>query len=167
MNQLGFTLIELLVVFSLGAFLAGIGVVSFAAYSRSQSVSQATTQTKLLVQEARFNALSSIIPAKTPDGTSISCGSGEFLGYKIQVQKDQRQVRSYLLCANQPSAYFIKQVQFPANIDFGNATSCDEIQFDVISAQTTQANCNIIIEGYGAQKNLYIDTSGNITVTSL
>ncbi len=165
-SKKGFTLIELLVVFSLTAFIAGIGIVAFAAYGRSQSLTQAVSQTKLLIQESRFNALSSVLPQKTPDGDVIDCGSSGLGGYKVQINIAQNNAQSYLFCGNQ-TTFLIKQVNLPSNITMGSDTTCDQIQFDTVSAQAVGGNCSILIEGYGARKSLSVDLVGNITVTDI
>lgn len=161
----GFTLLELLVVFTLGIFISGVGIVAFAAYGRSQILTNAATQTKLFIQEVRFTALSSVIPPKASDGSTIDCGSSGLLGYKVQIVSAQKQVRSYLLCGNQTS-YLVKQVKFPSNISIDSTTTCDQIQFDALSAQAAGANCNVIIQGYGAKKNIFVDAGGNVKITN-
>src|SRR5687768_1837178 len=59
-SRSGFTLIELLVVFTLMALITGAGFASLVAYSRAQTLSQATADLKQTVEQTRFNALSNV-----------------------------------------------------------------------------------------------------------
>lgn len=162
----GFTILELLIVFTLGIFIAGFGLVAFSAYGRSQSLTNAAAQTKLLIQEARFSAQSSVRPVKTPDGSTIDCGTSELVGYRVQLLTVKNKIESYLVCGNQTS-FLMKELKFPTNISFDSATTCSQILFDAISTQATGANCNIVIQGYGSKRQLSVDGVGGIKITSL
>ena len=163
----GFTIIELLVVFSLMAFITSLGIVSFVSYSRAQSITQSVNQAKLIIQEAKFNALSSVKPSKTPDGTIIDCSVGTLTGYQVAVVLATGELKLFLLCSSSAQPIFLKTVKLADNITFESIlTTCTIINFDSLTSQASGSPlpCDLVIKGYNMQKKLTIDLGGNITV---
>ncbi len=161
-NSRGFTLIELLVVFSIIAVLSGIGIVSFVTYSHSQQVNQTGNNIKLLVSQARFNALSAVKTNQDLNGNTISCGSDSLGGYTINMLGNS-QMELNQLCENvSPSR--IRLLVLPNNLTFSAATTCTQVHFSPLSSTVGGAPCNIVVIGYGQTKTITIDSGGNISV---
>ena len=158
----GFTLIELLVVFSIIAVLSGIGVASFVSYSHSQQVNQTANNIKLLISQARFNALSSVKTNQDLSGNTVTCGADALGGYTINILGNS-QVELNQLCDNvNPSR--IKLLVLPNNLTISGSTTCNQIHFSPLSASAQGAPCNIALTGYGITKTISVDTGGNISV---
>jgi len=158
----GLTLIELLVVFSLIAVLSGIGIVSFVTYSHSQQVNQTANNIKLLINQARFNALSAVKTNQDLSGNTISCGASSLGGYTINLLGNS-QIELNQLCENvNPSR--IKLMVLPSNLTFAGTTTCTQLHFSPLSSVTDGAPCNIILTGYSQTKTITIDSGGNISI---
>jgi prepilin-type N-terminal cleavage/methylation domain-containing protein len=157
----GFTLIELLVVFSLITILSGIGVVSFASYSQAQQVSQATSDVRGLINEARFDALSSVTTNKSTDGNIVTCGNNSLIGYSVEVSTGE--ISLFQKCENVESVA-IKNIFLARNIKFDNSTTCTIVSFASLSAQADGVPCNIVVTGYGHVSTISIDEGGNFSV---
>ncbi len=158
----GFTLIELLVVFSIIAVLSGVGIVSFVSYSHSQQVNQTANNIKLLISQARFNALSAVKTNQDLSGNTISCGSESLGGYTINILGNS-QIELNQLCASvNPSR--IKLLVLPNNLTFSGATTCSQIHFSPLSSTANGAPCNIVLTGYNQTKTIAVDSGGNISV---
>lgn len=158
--QEGFTLIELLVVFSLITILSGVGVVSFASYSQAQQVSQATSDVRGLINEARFNALSSVTTNKDTNGNIVTCANS-LVGYSVEISTGEM---SLLQKCQDVESVAIKNVFLPKNIVFDNSTTCSSISFASLSAQASGVPCEIVITGYGHVNTISIDDGGNFSV---
>jgi prepilin-type N-terminal cleavage/methylation domain-containing protein len=158
----GFTLIELLVVFSLIATLSGIGFASFASYSHSQQVNQTANDIKLLVNEARANALSAV---KASEGFNCNDIGQTLVGYSVNVIGSNK-LGLNQICDNKNNE--IKVITLPKNINFvssaAGVTDCTTIQFDSLSSTSTGTPCSLTIEGFSLQKVLSIDTIGNVSI---
>ena len=158
----GFTLIELLVVFSIIAVLSGVGIVSFVSHSHSQQVNQTANNIKLLISQARFNALSAVKTNQDLSGNTISCGSESLGGYTINILGNS-QIELNQLCASvNPSR--IKLLVLPNNLTFSGATTCSQIHFSPLSSTANGAPCNIVLTGYNQTKTIAVDSGGNISV---
>ena len=158
----GFTLIEILVVFSIVAVLSGIGIASFASYSRTQQLNQTANNIKLLVNEARFNALSAVKTNKDQNGSAVTCGNESFEGYSITVIGND-QVRLSLQCDNIGSLT-TKNLTMPKGYAIGNGTTCVEIHFDSLSSTGSGIPCQIVLNGYNLEKTISVDAAGNTSV---
>lgn len=161
-SQSGFTLIEILVVFSIVAILAGIGMASFASYSRSQRLIQSANNIKLLVSEARFNSLSSVKTNKDQNGNTVTCGSESLVGYSLDIL-GSNQIELDLQCVNL-SPMLVKLLTMPSGYTFGNSTSCTQIHFDSLTATGGGLPCKIELTGFGQTKTLTIDAAGNTAI---
>ncbi len=166
-EEKGFTVIELLVVFSLTAVVSSLGIVSFVSYSRTQQLVQSANQTKLLIQEAKFSALSSVKPSNTPDGSASNCTSGvSLLGYRVTVNEGTGNLDLSLLCSN-GQATAIKTIELPNSLSFDQVlTTCTHISFDALTSQATGSPlpCDIVITGFSMEKTVSIDLGGNIAI---
>ena len=158
----GFTLIELLVVFSLIAVLSGIGLVSFVTYSRSQQLNQTANNIKLLINQARSNALSGVKTNQDINGSTVTCGAESLGGYTINVLGNS-QVELNQLCAN-TNASRIKLVILPSNISFSVSTTCTQIHFSALSSTANGVPCEIVVSGFGQIKTVSVDAGGNTSV---
>lgn len=161
-RQNGFTLIEILVVFSIIAVLSGIGVASFAAYSRSQQLAQSGNNIKLLVNQARFSALSVVKTNRDQSGNTVSCGNEVLLGYAISIIGNN-QIELSMECANTSSQPF-KALNLPRGYSFDNTTTCTQFRFDSLSATAGGVPCQIVIGGYGQSKTISLDNAGNAQI---
>lgn len=162
----GFTLIELLVVFSVATILMGIGFVSFVSYSRSQEINQVALNIKLLVQQAKFNSLSSVKTVTDQDGDIVNCGTDSLDGYRVTFSTGNRNVRMYQLCDNSVPQ-LVKTVSLPSGLSFGTVdleAACATIQFESLSARASGVPCGMKIQGFQAEKDMRIDLVGNVNV---
>lgn len=165
-NQKGFTLLEILVVFSIMAVLSGLGFTSFVSYSRSQQLTQAASNIKLLLNQARFNAISVVKTNKDIGGTTFSCGDNALLGYSVFVSG--REAGLYQECAGVASRA-IRQIILPPGHSFAQGTTCTQIHFDSLSATATGVPCIIIVRGFSQGSNpqlktISIDVAGNASI---
>lgn len=158
----GFTLIELLVVFSIIAVLSGLGIASFAAYSRSQQVNQTANNIKLLVSEARFNSLSAVKKITDDSGNEVTCGNETLNGYSITVIGNN-ELEFDLECTNvNPTR--VKLMDLPNGLTFSAATTCTTIGFATLSSTANGIPCNLVLVGNGYTKIILIDAVGNVTI---
>lgn len=153
----GFTLIEMLVVFSLITILSGLGIVSFANYSHAQEVNQAASKLRLMVGEARFNAVSSVKKITSSSGTSIYClDTDQQLGFYIDVGVSG--ISLYMNCRD-AGGKLIKTYKLPQNITY-NSKTCTQIYYDALSATAQGVPCNMVIKGYNITKTISVDSGG-------
>lgn len=158
-SEKGFTIIEILVVFSMLAILSGIGVVSLSSYSRSQQLNQAANNLKILVSEARFNALSAVKEKKDIDGADTNCAS--LIGYSVS-EMDVTHLKLSMLCSNK--TYVIRSFELPGKISFVNGMegSCQQqVGYDTLTSTVSGVPCVFAISGYGILKKVCIDSGGN------
>lgn len=161
----GFTLIELLVVFSIATILSGIGAVALSTYSQSQQLAQNANNIKLLVQEARFNAISSVNTTTDEDGDTLSCGVRRLNGYMAKVDINLNKIQLFMVCENVlPFQLQVKEYELQDPLAFSSSTTCNEIHFDSLTSLASGVPCDIIIEGFGTERAVMIDAGGNIFV---
>lgn len=166
-KQTGFTLIEILVVFTIVAILAGIGIASFVSYSRSQQVNQSAGDIKLLVNHAKFNALSVVKSAPNQSGTIISCQAASLIGYTIDVILPDRIVLTQVCDEVTPPNRSIETITLPSGISIVSAlptADCSKVTFNSLSAVVSGTPCAIKISGYSQQKTIMIDSQGNTSI---
>lgn len=163
----GFTIIEILVVFTVVSILAGIGIASFASYSRSQQVIQSASNIKLIINEARFNSLNVVKSAVNDQGQTISCASASLLGYTIDAISPDRIVLTQICDEVSPPNRTIKTLTLPDNVEITSAipaTDCSRILFNSLSSTAQGIPCSIEITGYGQVKTVVVDAAGNASV---
>lgn len=161
----GFTLIELLVIFSITATLSGIGAVSLSTYSQSQQMAQTANDIKLLIQEARFNAISSVNTATNDDGDDISCGARRLNGYLAKVDLGLNRVQLFMSCENAlPFQMLVKSYEIKSPLIIAPSTTCDEVHFDSLTSLASGVPCEIVLEGFGGERAIMVDSGGNIFV---
>ena len=160
--QRGFTLIEILVVFTVTAILASVGFASFVSYGRNQQITQSANDMKLLISQARFNAISTVKVNRDSQGNTISCGSEVLSGYTVVVTGNNR-LRLMQECANTGSQT-VRTVTAPRNVTFSNGTTCTTIRFSSLSANSTGGSCLIRLGAYGLTKTITVDAVGNVSV---
>ncbi len=169
--QKGFTLLEILVVFSVIAILSGVGFGSFVSYSRTQQLNQTANNVKLLIIEARSNAISTV------KSSNIICDSLQ--GYSIEMQGDNT-LNLIQNCVNNnpvddPEKITIKKMVLPKLLTFDNSSPApiicgvaDGLYFNVLSSQVSGAPCSIKVTGYnGVSKSICVDLGGNPSVKDL
>ncbi len=158
----GFTLIELLVVFSVIATLSSVGIVSLLTYSRSQEVNQSASDIKLLINQARSNALSAVKSERNEQGATIDCGVATLSGYSIERFTDTA-LDFNLECTGSAPAR-IKRLTLPNNLSFGTGTTCINIFFNSLTTTAAGVPCEIILEGYEQEKTITVDAIGNVSI---
>lgn len=158
----GFTLIEILVVFSVVSILAGIGIASFASYSRTQEVNQAANNLKVFIGHAKFNALSAVKYSTDEQGIKVDCGTATLSGYSVT------KVGNNILDLNQVCADSttnrIKRFTLPSNVTFGLSTTCSEIFFNTLSASPGGVPCTIVLSGNNLTNTISVDNIGNVSL---
>lgn len=170
-KQRGFTIIEVLVVFSIIAILSTIGIASFASYSKTQQMNETANDLKLMIHQARFNALNGVKRNKSYNGAIIPC-SNNFRGYIISVGANY--VDLIQDCQQTPTEpNIVKKYTLPKKgteqlVSFAplspQFTNCTQISFDVLSATPTGLPCMLKITGYGLTRIISIDAIGNISI---
>lgn len=164
-KQKGFTLIELLVIFSVIAILSGIGTIALSTYSQSQQLTQTSNSIKLLVQEAKFNAISNVNSITNEDGSKVSCGARKLNGYLARVNINLNRAQLFMVCENTLPVYvLIREYQLPNPITLASSTTCGDVQFDALTSLASGAPCKVDVKGFGEQKSVQIDSGGNIFV---
>ena len=167
-SQSGFSLIELMVVFTLVAIISGMGFASFAGYSRRQTLSQAASDLKSIIDRAKFDALSSVKPASLCPGESL-------VGYKVVLcsispltclsSSNSPDYQLIGICASKDSLVVAKKL--PQNISIvttNNTTTCSEISFNSLSNSVKGTPCVIGMLGYSSPLTLSVDQAGNVSI---
>ncbi len=163
----GFTLIEILVVFTVVAILAGIGIASFVSYSRSEQLNQSASNIRLLVNEAKFNALSVVKNTTNESGTSVSCGTASLVSYNVSVTLPDMITLTQVCDEVSPPDRRIKTIVLPDGITIVSALpadDCSTVSFGSLSSMASGVPCDIKLSGYGSTKTVSIDASGNASV---
>lgn len=160
----GFTLIELLVVFSLISVITGMGFASFSNYNQEQTVTQAAQDIKLVFDNAKFNALSSV-------KSSVSCVNSSLIGYKVVVcatsiclepdtSSDYYQIN--VMCSDTDSLLYAKKL--PQNVSIDGTSTCGIVKYNTLSNLVEGVPCTLTIRGYNMNKNVVIDEGGNASI---
>ena len=163
----GFTIIELLVVITMVGLVSGVGIFSLVNYGNTQNLEQSVANVKGIFDEAKFNALSSVVREFDADGTPITC-TDRLVSYRVDIIPSSLTpdvVELYMECDN--STNLVKSYIFPDNQNIGVDTTCDEVQYKAISLETTALPllpCVISIEAYSQTKTITIDTIGNLSI---
>lgn len=163
----GFTIIELLVVLTMIGLVSGVGMFSLVNYGNTQSLEQAASNAKGIFDEAKFNALSSVVREKDANGNTITC-TGNLSSYRIDIitsTVEQDRMELFMECGSSTS--LVKTYTFPENINIGVDTTCDEVEYAAVSLDVSALPllpCVVSIEGYGTTKILTIDSFGNLNV---
>ena len=169
-STMGFTIIEILVVFTLIAVLSGIGFAAFVNYSRSQQVNQAANDIKLLIGQARSNALSAVKTNTDDAGDSVDCGTDTegnpiaLEGYTI-TKIGQTSITLGQQCQGQ-NEIVIDTFDLPSNVTFTIASTCTTVFFNSLTSQASGSPipCNLVVNGYGLTKTITIDAIGNVSI---
>ena len=158
----GFTLIELMVVFSLMAIVSGIGFASFSSYSQKQMVNQAAQDIKLIFDNAKFNALSSV-------KESSSCSNGTLVGYKIVICSNSSCLGPVtddyeidVMCSDVDALLYSKKL--PHNVIIDDASTCGVVKYNTLSNSVEGGPCDIVVSGYNIQNTIRIDIGGNSSI---
>lgn len=164
-NSKGFTLIELLVIFSVVAVLSGVGVVALSTYSQAQQLTQASNNMKLLLQEARANAISSVNTTTNSDGQVATCGARKIAGYIVSTNINLNSIELSMLCEGSPSSSVsVRVYELPSVITISSSTTCSDIIFDALTATASGVPCVINISGFNEEKSISVDSGGNVFV---
>jgi len=164
-NSKGFTLIEILVVLTITSVLAGIGFASFAAYSRSQQISQAAGNIRLLFNQARFNAISVVNSNRNIEEEIYTC-PGSLEGYSVVMGSGLESNAVFLTqdCVGEEPVR-IKSVVLPKGFEFiEDQAMCTTVHFQSLSSTVAGVPCEIEIEGFANSKTIAIDIAGNPSV---
>lgn len=163
----GFTIIELLVVITMVGLVSGVGIFSLVSYGNTQSLEQSVASVKGIFDEAKFNALSSVVLGTDSNGNPVSC-TDNLSSYKVNIvpsSVDADSVELYMECGSSTS--LIKTYTFPENQNIGVDTTCDEVEYQVISLEASALPllpCVVSIEAFGQIKTLTIDSIGNLSI---
>lgn len=178
-NQFGFTLIEIIVVFTIIAVISLIGVAAFVSYGRMATLQSASSELSSMFLTAKSRANSQVKPASTQ---IPQCNSQNVLnGYKVvlcptatsNIICDTK--NSYILgvvcgsssCSDPLCSNIIPQkIQetiLPQDITFDSGTTSTSFFFSVISGGVGGAG-KIILDGYGNQKTITVDSTGGIGI---
>lgn len=158
----GFTLIEILVVFSVIAILSAVGFASLLTYGRSQEVSQTASDIKLLINQARSNALSAVKSEKDEQGTTVNCGAAALSGYSVETFTNTS-LDFNMVCTGNP-AIRLKRLTVSSRLTFGTGTTCSSIFFNSLTTTASGVPCEIVVEGYGQTKTISVDAIGNVAI---
>jgi len=149
----GFTLVELVVVLAILIVGSTAGMASFRRFGDSKILDTSAAEVESLLNNARISAVTQTFPQ-----SPITCVH-PLQGYSIRITS----INNYEMDAYCNGARsIIKTKRLPNGIAFGVAT--DEISFRVATgASTSPVVKTIILSGSGVQKQIIIDTAGNIT----
>lgn len=178
-NQFGFTLIELIVVFSIIAILSLIGVAAFVSYGRMATLDGASSDLSSVLLTAKSRANSQVKP---PSTQIPQCNDQTVLdGYKVVLCPTANsnvicdKANSYILgvvcgtssCSDSLCSNIISQkIQesvLPQDITFDSGTTSTLFFFPIISGGVGGAG-KIILDGYGNQKTITVDSTGGIGI---
>lgn len=166
----GFTLIELIIVISIVAVIATSGVAAFIQYSRSQTLDLARNEVVSMLNTARSQAQSQVIPN--------DCTSNSIQGYRVRFDRNAQDATlvDFILEAvcNLPGGgiqtFSISTKTLPKNIAFaaGNAGLPVSFTFAVLTSVVTSNPSGIssltLTNTYNnVVKTIQIQSSGSIT----
>lgn len=158
-SSLGFSLIELMVAFSLMALIAGIGFASFSNYNQKQTVTQASQDVKLVFDNAKFNAISSV--------KSTSCANSNLVGYKVVVCSKATclvPTANYeidTMCSYPDPDSLLYSKKLPQNVTVKSSSTCTIVKYNTLSNFVEGGPCVLTITGYGIDQSINIDVGGN------
>ena len=150
-SQNGFTLIELVVVFAVIGIMSALGIASLASYGNKQSLETAALNVADMVNLARARSLSQVKPSE--------CGTNTLTGYQIDITIAANQYALSVQCTN---SYTLVSEKLPANISFASS-SATTVLFPLLTGGSSSYN-QIIINGYGANKIININNTGNVSI---
>lgn len=163
----GFTIIELLVVITMVGLVSGVGMISLVNYGNTQNVEQSVANIKAIFDEAKFNALSSVVRESDGNGNPIAC-TGNLSSYRVDIIPAtgvEDSVELYMECGDSTS--LVKTYTLPDNLNIGVDTTCDEVEYQVITLEASALPllpCVVSIEGHGQIRSLTIDSIGNLNI---
>lgn len=151
----GFSLIELMVVFLVVSIISGLGFASYKSYSDKQILTSAAQDLKQVIDNTKFNALSSVKPSNCASTDSLT-------GYKFNLMQISNSYTMSALCGANEYVIQNKKPQFPVLIL--SSSTCTAIQFSSLNGRTSTANCTIGISAYGKTATLTVDPIGNVGI---
>ena len=149
----GFTIIELLITISIMGLLLTLGLVYYQDFNRRQILNQAAKNLSSNLRLAQSRALSGEKPqdwCNAEDETLV--------GYKLEFSSETE----YQLLAVCSSSEFqiTKFVKLPNSIVGPNGTG---VLFKVL-ARGAEAETNFLLQGFGQEKKVVVELSGNIKI---
>lgn len=179
-DQSGFTLIEIIVVFTIIAILSLIGVASFVSYGRMATLQNGASDLTSTLLLAKSRAISQVKPLSSQ---APQCNDQTALnGYKVVLCPTSS---SNIICDSADSYVFgvvcsstacsdslcsnitpqkIQSRILPQNITFDSGSTSTSFFFPVISGGVGGAPAKIILDGYGNQKTINIDSTGGVQI---
>src|SRR6266550_2993530 len=111
-NMKGFTLIELLTVFAFISILTALGIAAYTSYNSSQIVQSSALDIANILNTAKSNSLSQIIPA--------SCGSNPVTGYQVDITIGGQQFKLSAKCG---AIQVLTTKNLPPRVTFANGST--------------------------------------------
>ncbi len=149
-----FTLIEIILVFAIIGIITTIGIGSFSSYNSSQVFGSGVSEVASLLRIARSRAISQVKPA--------NCGATPLDGYRILFNFSglAQDYEQDAICGS--TVVVMSKKKLPGQLKFQIGPSgISSILFDV-STGTVSAPGNVIINGYGKNSTINIDSTGNV-----
>ncbi len=163
--QNGFTIIELLVVLTLIGLVSGVGIFSLVNYGNTQTIEQSVANIKGIIDEARFNAISSV-KLETDSAGGIALCDGNLVAYKVDIISSLDSVKLYMECEN--SSNLVEAYTLPSSLNLGVDTTCVEIVYEAVVLNVSARPplpCDISIKGFNQSRVITVDSIGNIRIT--
>lgn len=151
----GFSLIELMVVFLIVSIISGLGFASYKSYSDRQVLTSAAQDLKQVIDNTKFNALSSVKPSNCASTDSLA-------GYKFNLLQVSNSYTVSALCG--ASEYVLQNKKPQSPVLILSSSTCTAIQFSSLNGRTSTANCTIVISAYGRNATLTVDPIGNVGI---
>jgi len=154
-NKLAYTLIELLVVISVIGLLVTAGFAYYQDFNRRQVVNQAAGDLENNLRSAQSKALAGEKPEGWCDNSDES-----LIGYRLEFTSTTS-YRVIAVCSNVNEGPFETiLVDLPKQVDGPDGSG---VLFGVLT-RGAEAKTDFILSGYGIEKKVIVEESGNINV---
>jgi prepilin-type N-terminal cleavage/methylation domain-containing protein len=161
----GFTIIELLVGFSILAVISGLGLAAFVNISRKQTISEAVTNLKQTIDEARFKAISVVKPEV--------CAGSEIESYVVSLcynenpscsGENNRYIANAICVGVSPTPFPDRDL--PVGVTFeppDSGTPCQDIVFNIVPTSTEGVPCSVKVSGFGQTLVVSVNSKGYVS----
>jgi len=149
----GFTLIELLIAISIMGILLTVGMVYYQDFNRRQILNQAAKDLSSNLRLAQSRALAGEKPQDWCDAEDET-----LVGYKLEFSSET-EYQLMAVCSSS-EVKITKLVKLPNNVVGPNGTG---VLFKVL-AQGAEAETSFLLQGFGQEKRVRVELSGNIKI---